>query len=239
MSQPQQSQPTAIALDSLPHEQVLLVLCGVVGSGKSTLASAIVRNLPVQQAYVVPKRNLILAPTQIRTGLEFVKTTSRRTWLEVANAFPTVKVAAMVMSTSPDNHPTVDNPKLALQLLDRFLSLWQEPRVEEGFDWLVWLPRLPSIEGLTPTYLENLIASALRAPQNPAAHYQRQVAVGGFPARSHQTQPQLRNFDPAYCRPVSEMPSTRQDRPVPWSMPAAAFPPAQHKPPTEIPRKNP
>lgn len=29
------------------------------------------------------------------------------------------------------DHPTIDNPDLAVQLLDKFSSLWQEPTLDE------------------------------------------------------------------------------------------------------------
>jgi len=29
------------------------------------------------------------------------------------------------------NHPTIDNPRLALDLLDRFTDLWEEPQLDE------------------------------------------------------------------------------------------------------------
>lgn len=29
------------------------------------------------------------------------------------------------------NHPTIDNPELAVSLLEKFSGLWEEPRLEE------------------------------------------------------------------------------------------------------------
>ncbi|KAM0786707.1 hypothetical protein ACM66B_002149 [Microbotryomycetes sp. NB124-2] len=211
---PQPQQPSLpaskLGIDSLPHEQVLIILCGVVGSGKSTLASAIVRNLPnwsrVCQDDLGDRR---ACEEMVRFGLAQGKSVivdrqnfdrnQRKTWLEIARAFPNLKVCCTVMGTHPDecaerlrwrqNHPTVDNPRLALQLLDKFLAMWQEPRLDEGFDWLVRLPQLPAVEDLTHEFLDSLLAWAMGSPPSPAAEAQRQALLGGQGARLAQAQP--------------------------------------------------
>ena len=76
----------------------------------------------------------------------------RRTWLEIGAEFPHVVVDCLVMGTSEQecsdrlrirtNHPTIDNPVLAAELLDRFLGLWSEPSLDEvtGHAFQIALP---------------------------------------------------------------------------------------------------
>lgn len=65
----------------------------------------------------------------------------RRTWLEIGAEFSGVTVDCLVMGTTEEecasrlrvrtNHPTIDNPVLAAELLDRFLGLWSAPTLDE------------------------------------------------------------------------------------------------------------
>ncbi|GJN90214.1 hypothetical protein Rhopal_003213-T1 [Rhodotorula paludigena] len=108
----------------------------------------------------------------------------RRHWLEIASEFPHVEVGGMVMGTSKEecrqrllvrqNHPTIGDAKLAVDLLDKFTGLWEEPRLDEGFDRLITLPPLPRASEITPALLLSLLALLAAAPLNPSGAAQRQ-----------------------------------------------------------------
>ncbi|BGP25790.1 hypothetical protein JCM10295v2_004727 [Rhodotorula toruloides] len=108
----------------------------------------------------------------------------RRTWLEIASEFPEVEVGCMVMGTSREDcrerllvrqdHPTIDNPELAVQLLDKFSSLWEEPTLNEGFDRLITLPLLPLPAEIHAALIQSLLDNLHASPLNPYARQQRQ-----------------------------------------------------------------
>ncbi|BGP09351.1 hypothetical protein JCM10049v2_005217 [Rhodotorula toruloides] len=108
----------------------------------------------------------------------------RRTWVEIASEFPEVEVGCMVMGTSKQDcrerllvrqdHPTIDNPDLAVQLLDKFSSLWQEPTLDEGFDRLITLPPLPPRAEIDATLIQSLLNLLHASTLNPSARQQRQ-----------------------------------------------------------------
>ncbi|GAA6015656.1 hypothetical protein JCM11491_007186 [Sporobolomyces phaffii] len=175
--------------------QCLVILAGVVGSGKSTLSSAWSKALPswvrvnqddlgdrrtceqVLRSHLSQGRSVVLDRQNFDRG-------QRRTWLEIASEYPDLCVVGMVMGTSKDdcrsrlmvrqNHPTIDNAQLALSLLDKFSGLWEEPRIDEGFDHLLTLPSLPPGPAIDAPLVSTLIALALAAPVNPLAAQQRQ-----------------------------------------------------------------
>ncbi|GAA5895791.1 uncharacterized protein JCM6883_001622 [Sporobolomyces salmoneus] len=177
------------------EQQYLVVLAGVVGSGKSTLSSAWSKALPnwvrvnqddlgdrrtceqVLRSHLSQGRSAVLDRQNFDPG-------QRRTWMEIASEFPNVKVVGMVMGTSKEdcrsrlmvreNHPTIDNPRLALDLLDKFSGLWEEPRIDEGFDHLLTLPPLPPGPAIDAPLITTLIDLALAIPANPLASQQRQ-----------------------------------------------------------------
>ncbi|GAA5916030.1 hypothetical protein JCM5296_003484 [Sporobolomyces johnsonii] len=176
-------------------QQELIILAGVVGSGKSSLSSAWVRHLPnwarvnqddlgdrrtceqMVRSHLSQGRSVILDRQNFDVG-------QRRTWLEIANEFPGVKVGGMVMGTTNEecrsrllvrqSHPTIDNPRLALELLDKFTSLWQTPRLDEGFDQLITLPSLPPPSSIDAALLLSLLSLLHASPTNPLASQQRQ-----------------------------------------------------------------
>ncbi|GAA5929874.1 hypothetical protein JCM1841_001246 [Sporobolomyces salmonicolor] len=176
-------------------QQQLIILAGVVGSGKSSLSSAWVRYLPdwarvnqddlgdrrtceqVVRSHLSQGRSVILDRQNFDVG-------QRRTWLEIASEFPGVKVGGMVMGTTIEecrsrlllrqSHPTIDNPRLALSLLDKFTSLWQTPRLDEGFDQLITLPSLPPPSSIHAGLLLSLLSLLHASPTNPLASQQRQ-----------------------------------------------------------------
>ncbi|KAI5475147.1 hypothetical protein MNV49_001891 [Pseudohyphozyma bogoriensis] len=78
----------------------------------------------------------------------------RRLWLAIArDEFPHVRVVCWVLRVNiPEierrlrlrtNHPTIDNPQLALSLLDKFCAMWQDPSTREGFSSIENLPPVP------------------------------------------------------------------------------------------------
>lgn len=95
------------------------------------------------------------------------------------------------------NHPTIDNPVLAIELLDKFLDLWVEPTLSEvrkmtratsyhdcdlhlitvvaqGFDHLLTLPPpLPDSTGLTASLLTSFLVALAASPLNSSAKDQR------------------------------------------------------------------
>lgn len=95
-----------------------------------------------------------------------------------------------------ENHPTIDNPRLALDLFDKFSGLWEEPRIDEvclrlnpstrqsvpahtpcflqGFDYLLTLPSLPPGPAIDASLVSTLLELALATPANPLAPQQRQ-----------------------------------------------------------------
>ncbi|GAA5962420.1 hypothetical protein JCM8115_001488 [Rhodotorula mucilaginosa] len=174
--------------------QELIVLAGVVGSGKSTLSQAWQQHLPdwvrVNQDDLGDRRTCEAA---VRTALAQGKNVvvdrqnfdagQRRTWLEIANEYPHVRVGGMVMGTPKEecrvrlltrtNHPTIDNPELAVSLLEKFSGLWEEPRLEEGFDQLVTLPPLPPAAEIDATLIRSLLDLLHQSPRNPHAASQR------------------------------------------------------------------
>ncbi|GAA6059967.1 hypothetical protein JCM10212_001316 [Sporobolomyces blumeae] len=226
-----------------PGQQWLVVLAGVVGSGKSTLSSAWSRALPdwvrvnqddlgdrrtceqVVRSHLGQGRNVVLDRQNFDRG-------QRRTWLEIANEFPNVKVGGMVMGTTLDdcrsrlvvreNHPTIDNPQLALSLLDKFASLWEEPRLDEGFDHLVTLPSLPPSPEIDATLILSLLSLLYASILNPLASQQRQRrpppprAQPGFVAGW--------SSGPVYRRPDGFVDDGTWRPPVPSSRPPSARP---------------
>ncbi|BGP17643.1 hypothetical protein JCM10213v2_005679 [Rhodosporidiobolus nylandii] len=148
--------------------QELIVLAGVVGSGKSSLSSRWIELLP-GYSILVDRQNFD-AP-------------QRRTWLEIAGEFNGVQVGGLVMNTSEeecrerllvrDNHPTIDNPNLAVELLDKFSSLWVEPALNEGFDQLITLPSLPPPSEIDAALILSLLDKLHSAPLNPSGKLQR------------------------------------------------------------------
>ncbi|GAA5846353.1 hypothetical protein JCM9279_001341 [Rhodotorula babjevae] len=187
-----------------PAKQHLIVLAGVVGSGKSTLSSAWERLVPgwvrVNQDDLGDRRACEQAVrAALRAGLSVLvdrqnfDAQQRRTWLEIATEFPAVEVGGMVMGTSKEecrqrllvrsDHPTIDNPRLAVDLLDKFSGLWEEPRLDEGYDHLLTLPLLPPAALLTRALILSLLAALAASPRNPTGPAQRQprprAAPGG------------------------------------------------------------
>ncbi|ORY78016.1 AAA domain-domain-containing protein [Leucosporidium creatinivorum] len=178
-----------------PAPQQLLILAGVVGSGKSTFSKALAKQLPnwsrVNQDDLGDRR---ACEAMVRSGLAAGKSVvvdrqnfdeaQRRTWLEIGTEFPGLVVSGLVMGTTEaecsqrlrvrQNHPTIDNPVLAAELLDKFLGMWSEPRIDEGFDYLMTLPSLPDTPFLTPELLSSLLLALLQTPRNPNGPTQRQ-----------------------------------------------------------------
>ncbi|BGP56504.1 hypothetical protein JCM8202v2_004125 [Rhodotorula sphaerocarpa] len=135
--------------DSSPE---VVVLAGVVGSGKSTLSEAWATHLTdwvrVNQDDLGDRRTCEAA---VRDALSQHKNVvvdrqnfdarQRRTWLEIAGDFPGVRVGGMVMATSKQecrerllrrvDHPTIQDPGLAVDLLEKFTSLWEPPQLDE------------------------------------------------------------------------------------------------------------
>ncbi|GAA5860813.1 hypothetical protein JCM3774_003147 [Rhodotorula dairenensis] len=179
---------------NIREPQELIVLAGVVGSGKSTLSQAWQRHLPywvrVNQDDLGDRRTCEAA---VRSALSQGRNVvvdrqnfdapQRRTWLEIANEFPGVRVGGMVMGTPKDEcrtrllartgHPTIDNPDLAVTLLEKFSGLWEEPRIDEGFDQLITLPPLPHADEIDATLIRSLLDLLHRSPTNPRAAAQR------------------------------------------------------------------
>ncbi|GAA5907867.1 hypothetical protein JCM8208_001966 [Rhodotorula glutinis] len=177
-----------------PVKQHLIVLAGVVGSGKSTLSSAWERLVPgwvrVNQDDLGDRRTCEQAVRRaLSNGLSVLvdrqnfDAQQRRTWLEIATEFPGVEVGGMVMGTAREecrerllvryDHPTIDNPRLAVDLLDKFSGLWEEPRLDEGYDHLVTLPALPPASLITPALVLSLLAALSASPRNPNGPAQR------------------------------------------------------------------
>ncbi|BGP41382.1 hypothetical protein JCM10450v2_005424 [Rhodotorula kratochvilovae] len=174
--------------------QRLIVLAGVVGSGKSSLASAWQDLVPgwvrVNQDDLGDRRACehavrvaLRAGTSVLVDRQNFDAGQRRTWLEITSEFPDVEVDGMVMGTSKEecrerllvrqDHPTIDNPQLAVSLLNKFSALWEEPQLSEGFDHLLTLPSLPPPSELTPALLLSLLAALAASPRNPLAREQR------------------------------------------------------------------
>ncbi|KAK4705870.1 unspecific peroxygenase, partial [Phenoliferia sp. Uapishka_3] len=107
----------------------------------------------------------------------------RRSWLEIAVDFPAVDVACLVMGTSPQDchdrllqrtgHPTIGDSQLAIDLLEKFLSLWVSPTLNEGFDFLRTLPSLPNSSELSILILSSLLITLRNSTRNPEAAKQR------------------------------------------------------------------
>ncbi|GAA5993662.1 hypothetical protein JCM10908_000666 [Rhodotorula pacifica] len=172
----------------------LIVLAGVVGSGKSTLSQAWQRHLPdwvrVNQDDLGDRRtceaavrNALARGKNVVVDRQNFDAGQRRTWLEIANEFPGVRAGGMVMGTTKEecrarlltrtDHPTIDNPALAVSLLDKFSGLWEEPRLDEGFDQLITLPPLPPAPEIDATLIRSLLDLLHRSPTNPLAASQR------------------------------------------------------------------
>ncbi|GAA5843535.1 hypothetical protein JCM5353_005447 [Sporobolomyces roseus] len=177
------------------EQQCLVILAGVVGSGKSSLSSAWSKALPnwvrvnqddlgdrrtceqVLKSHLSQGRSVVLDRQNFDRG-------QRRTWLEIGNDFRNLKVCGMVMGTRIEdcrsrlmirqNHPTIDNPRLALDLLDKFTGLWEEPQLDEGFDQLITLPSLPPAPAIDAALISTLLALLYASPLNPLAYQQRQ-----------------------------------------------------------------
>ncbi|GAA5926768.1 uncharacterized protein JCM15063_000365 [Sporobolomyces koalae] len=177
------------------EQQCLIILAGVVGSGKSTLSAAWTKALPnwvrVNQDDLGDRRTCEqVLRSHLSQGRSVVldrqnfDRAQRRTWLEIGSEYPHLKVAGMVMGTSIEScrsrllvrqdHPTIDNPQLALSLLDKFTGLWEEPSLDEGFDQLMTLPPLPPAGAINAALVTTLIALLFASPPNPSARQQRQ-----------------------------------------------------------------
>ncbi|GAA6015744.1 hypothetical protein JCM10207_008783 [Rhodosporidiobolus poonsookiae] len=175
--------------------QELIVLAGVVGSGKSTLSSRWAELVPnwvrVNQDDLGDRRACEAAVrTALREGQNVLvdrqnfDAGQRRTWLEIASEFAGVKVGGMVMGTRyedcrerllvREDHPTIDNPALAVQLLDKFSGLWSAPQLDEGFDNLLTLPALPPASAIDAALIASLLTALRASPSNPSAAQQRQ-----------------------------------------------------------------
>ncbi|GAA6054327.1 hypothetical protein JCM3770_001436 [Rhodotorula araucariae] len=174
--------------------QRLIVLAGVVGSGKSSLSSAWQDLVPGwvrvnqddlgdRRACEHAVRAALRAGHSVLVDRQNFDAGQRRTWLEIASEFPDVDVGGLVMGTSSEecrerllvrqDHPTIDNPQLAVSLLDKFSGLWEEPQLSEGFDQLLTLPTLPPPSELTAALLLSLLAALANSPRNPSAREQR------------------------------------------------------------------
>ncbi|GAA5898498.1 hypothetical protein JCM6882_007798 [Rhodosporidiobolus microsporus] len=183
----------SLAAPSSPPQE-LIVLAGVVGSGKSSLSERWIQVLPgwarVNQDDLGDRRTCENAVRSfLRQGLSVVvdrqnfDVGQRRTWLEIANEFEGVKVGGMVMGTSKEdcrerllrreNHPTIDNPGLAVSLLDKFSGLWEEPTLGEGFDHLLTLPPLPLPSLIDAPLITSLLSQLHSTPLNPSGREQR------------------------------------------------------------------
>ncbi|BGP33350.1 hypothetical protein JCM10296v2_005148 [Rhodotorula toruloides] len=178
-----------------PHRQELIVLAGVVGSGKSTLSQRWEELMKgwvrVNQDDLGDRRTCEnMARARLGEGYSVLvdrqnfDAGQRKTWVEIASEFPEVEVGCMVMGTSKEDcrerllvrqdHPTIDNPDLAVQLLDKFSSLWQEPMLDEGFDRLITLPPLPLPAEIDAALIQSLLDLLHASPLNPSARQQRQ-----------------------------------------------------------------
>ncbi|GAA6028657.1 hypothetical protein JCM8097_007332 [Rhodosporidiobolus ruineniae] len=175
--------------------QELIVLCGVVGSGKSTLSTRWAEVKPgwarINQDDLGDRRTCEAA---VRSSLALGHSVlvdrqnfdagQRRTWLEIGAEFEGVEVNCMVMGTSKEecrerllvrqDHPTIGNSTLALELLDKFSSLWIEPTLDEGFDYLLTLPSLPPASEISAPLIDSLLSALHASLTNSHARAQRQ-----------------------------------------------------------------
>ncbi|CEQ41565.1 SPOSA6832_03278 [Sporobolomyces salmonicolor] len=154
----------------------------------------------------------------------------RRTWLEIASEFPGVKVGGMVMGTTIESHPTIDNPRLALSLLDKFTSLWQTPRLDEGFDQLITLPPSHPPPQSTPASSSPSSLSCmhpLRTPLHLSSAYRRSdgfVDDGTWRPPRSQTTPMISPEGGAWTATAG------YGQPAQWGQEGAAYRPPVPKP---------
>ncbi|GAA5825062.1 hypothetical protein JCM11251_006082 [Rhodosporidiobolus azoricus] len=174
--------------------QELIVLAGVVGSGKSSLSERWIEVVPgwarVNQDDLGDRRTCENAVrSSLRQGLSVIvdrqnfDAGQRRTWIEIGDEFEGVQVSGMVLGTSKEEcrerllkrekHPTIDNPQLAISLLDKFSGLWEEPKLEEGFDHLLTLPALPVPNLIDFALVCSLLSQLHVSPRNTSAREQR------------------------------------------------------------------
>ncbi|KZV85711.1 P-loop containing nucleoside triphosphate hydrolase protein [Exidia glandulosa HHB12029] len=145
------------------HDQVLLVLCGLVGSGKSTFAQALERHRPDEwvrccQDELKSRKNVERmardaldagqSPVIDRTN---VSVAQRSTWISIAREYG-VPVWLLFVNTPPETcatrvksrrgHPTVKDGE-GLWLIRQFGAQFEPPVAEEGFDRVLALTSLP------------------------------------------------------------------------------------------------
>ncbi|RDX46194.1 P-loop containing nucleoside triphosphate hydrolase protein [Lentinus brumalis] len=144
-------------------QQVVLLLVGLIGSGKSTFAQALERNFPqfqrCSQDDLGDRRSVeALARRSLQDGLSVIidrtnfderLAVQRATWINIASEFPNTVTWVLVFDTPYEvcaarvaertGHPTITNPELGLQVLQRFRSQYRPPASHEGYTRILYL----------------------------------------------------------------------------------------------------
>jgi len=141
---------------SPPEPQTMLILCGLIGSGKSTFAEALQHHIPrfvrCNQDDLGGQRKRVEALVHQSLGAgksvivdrTNIDSAQRRTWVNIARQYPGTIIWMLVIDTPYDvckkrleirtDHPTITTVELAYTVLERFLTDYQKPSANEGFD---------------------------------------------------------------------------------------------------------
>ncbi|KAF9648901.1 P-loop containing nucleoside triphosphate hydrolase protein [Thelephora ganbajun] len=159
--------------------QVVLILVGLIGSGKSTFAQALEHHLPASfrrcnQDDLGDRRSVeALARQALGLGLSVCidrtnfDAQQRAHWIRIARDY-SVPVWVLVFDTPVQvcserlrtrvGHPTIKDFEQASEVLSQFYSQFQYPRLNEGYDNILYLK--PS-DHLSPHWSLDEVATIL------------------------------------------------------------------------------
>ncbi|KAI0654876.1 AAA domain-containing protein [Cubamyces menziesii] len=169
------------------HEQVVLILVGLIGSGKSTFAQALERYDPAfcrcSQDDLGDRRSVeALARRSLRDGLSACidrtnfDESQRATWINIAHEFPGVQPWVIVFDTPYETcaarvvartgHPTITSPEQGMQVLQRFQSQYRPPAPYEGYTRILSLgPSDCSDSGYTEADVRGIMRRLRESPE--------------------------------------------------------------------------
>ncbi|TFL01893.1 AAA domain-containing protein, partial [Pterulicium gracile] len=144
------------------HQQVVLILVGLIASGKSTFASALEQHYPdfwkrCNQDDLGGDRRRVeqLARESLSQGYSICidrtnfNAGQRAYWISIAREFPNVDVWVIVFDTPyqvcqsrlqhRQSHPTIRSVEQGLAVLSRFANDYRPPQPREGYQRIVYL----------------------------------------------------------------------------------------------------
>ncbi|KAI0336603.1 P-loop containing nucleoside triphosphate hydrolase protein [Cubamyces sp. BRFM 1775] len=210
MEHPRAAQARPDDLEPAPsHEQLVLILVGLIGSGKSTFAQALERYYPgfcrCSQDDLGDRRSVeALARRSLRDGLSVCidrtnfDESQRATWINIAHEFPGVQPWVIVFDTPYETcaarvvertgHPTITNPEQGMQVLQRFRSQYRPPAPYEGYTRILSLgpsdcPDSAYTEADVRGIMRRLRESPEVVPTPPPSHSRGGYGRGAFSDR--------------------------------------------------------